>query len=1043
MTRQSRFPNLLTRLERARAKSYSRADGDSYEDAGTIDTVAKFALNKRTETMADTFTHSTGDSELLLLRNRINQLERQLAERSQVALDREVNLFVEALSVLLVSRTPTEVLPNIIELGRRFISADAYAVWRKRNQDSIWYLASSAGLSEQFVREGSISSIGHPELPAEPMTFEDIERELLLVDRRTSLRAEGIRSMLAVPLRIHGEGSGTVVFYWRTRHRFTATETLTAKSLGTLAAAALRTAEIVECRTAELELLTDGVPALISYLDAQQRFRRVNHAYEEFFGLKREQILGRTVAEIVGPEHYEVARPYIDQALMGERVKFRSRVRRCDGTLRDIELSYAPDVAPDGTVRGIAVMVHDITEQYRAEEARARLAAIVNSSEDAIVSKTLDGIITSWNPAAERIFGYSAADAVGRSITLITPKERLAEEEDVLARLRLGEKVDHFETERQTKDGRRINISLTISPVRNADGKIIGASKIARDITEKRRSEERLLTSERYLQAVLDSMPECMKVLGPDGTVLQINRAGVQMLEADTPEQLLGRCVYPIINESDREAFRSVNENVFRGGPGGTMEFGVTGLKGTERTFETNIVPLLNAVNRAVGALSVTRDISERKRAEAERRTLLEREKKARETAELLNRVGPILSAELDPRKLTQKITDIVTQAVRAEFGALFHNVLNESGESYVLYMLSGAPREAFENFPMPRNTHVFGPTFRGEGPVRSDDITKDPRYAKNPPYYGMPQGHLPVCSYLAVPVVSRTGKVLGGLFFGHSQIGIFTEEAEQIATGIAGQAAIALDNAALFADSQRSQDALWRSNEELKRANEDLNQFAHSASHDLQEPLRTVSIYSQLLRRKFEGRLDPEAEQYIRYVVRGAARMEALVRDLLAYTQASSPSDQPALVVDANAALDGALSNLRAAIESSEAYVTYGTLPKVRIPQVHLTQLFQNLIGNAIKYVREQPPRVKIGAEPRKTEWLFSVEDNGIGIEEKYKEHIFGIFKRLHTADEYSGTGIGLAICQRIVERAGGRIWVESQLGRGSTFFFTLPSGE
>jgi light-regulated signal transduction histidine kinase (bacteriophytochrome) len=355
--------------------------------------------------------------------------------------------------------------------------------------------------------------------------------------------------------------------------------------------------------------------------------------------------------------------------------------------------------------------------------------------------------------------------------------------------------------------------------------------------------------------------------------------------------------------------------------------------------------------------------------------------------------------------------------------------------------MLSGVPREAFENFPMPRNTHVFGPTFRGEGAVRSDDITKDPRYGKNAPYHGMPQGHLPVCSYLAVPVVSRTGKVLGGLFFGHSQVGIFTEEAEQIATGIAAQAAIALDNAALFADSQRSQDALRRSNEELRRANEDLNQFAHSASHDLQEPLRTMSIYSQLLRRKFKGRLDAEEEQYIHYVVRSAARMEALLRDLLAYTQASSPSDQPHRVVDANAALDGALSNLRATIESSGACVTYGTLPKLRIPQVHLTQLFQNLIGNAIKYLREQPPRVKIGAERRNAEWLFSVEDNGIGIEEKYKEHIFGIFKRLHTADEYSGTGIGLAICQRIVERAGGRIWVESQLGRGSTFFFTLPS--
>jgi signal transduction histidine kinase len=455
------------------------------------------------------------------------------------------------------------------------------------------------------------------------------------------------------------------------------------------------------------------------------------------------------------------------------------------------------------------------------------------------------------------------------------------------------------------------------------------------------------------------------------------------------------------------------------------------------------VVPLLNAQNQPAGALSVTRDISERRRGEAERLALLAREQKARETAELLNRVGPVLAAELDPRKLAQKITDLATQAVSAEFGALFHNVRNEAGESYMLYTLTGVPYSTFANFPMPRNTQVFGPTFRGEGVVRSDDIRKDSRYGKNPPNHGMPEGHLPVCSYLAVPVVSRNARVLGGLFFGHSQPAVFTDETEQIAVGIAAQAAIALDNAELFAESQRSHDALRRSNEELKRANEDLNQFAHSASHDLQEPLRTVSIYSQLLRRKLSNKLDADAEDYVRYILRGASRMEALIRDLLAYTQASNISDEPAPVVDANAAAEAALANLRAAIEDSGAIVTRGPLPSVRIRHVYLIQLFQNLVGNAIKYRREETPRVSIDAEPGSGEWLFRVADNGIGIEAKYREQIFGIFKRLHTAEEYSGTGIGLAICQRIVERAGGRIWLESEPGRGSTFFFTLPPGE
>ena len=180
----------------------------------------------------------------------------------------------------------------------------------------------------------------------------------------------------------------------------------------------------------------------------------------------------------------------------------------------------------------------------------------------------------------------------------------------------------------------------------------------------------------------------------------------------------------------------------------------------------------------------------------------------------------------------------------------------------------------------------MFDPTFRGDGPVRSDDITQDPRYGQNSPYHGMPEGHLPVRSYLAAPVVSRSGEVLGGLFFGHGQPAQFTEQHEQLAIGIAAQAAIALDNARLFAESQRAREALTRMNTELRRANDALEQFAFSASHDLKEPLRMISIYSQILQRKYRGRLDEEADKYLDYAVEGVKRMERLVQDLLAYTQ-------------------------------------------------------------------------------------------------------------------------------------------------------------
>jgi PAS domain S-box-containing protein len=232
----------------------------------------------------------------------------------------------------------------------------------------------------------------------------------------------------------------------------------------------------------------------------------------------------------------------------------------------------------------------------------------------------------------------------------------------------------------------------------------------------------------------------------------------------------------------------------------------------------------------------------------------------------------------------------------------------------------------------------------------------------------------------------------------------------------------------------------LRAANEQLWRANADLNQFAYSASHDLQEPLRMVAIYSQLLSRRYAGKLDAVADEYIAYTVAGAHRMEVLVRDLLAYTQAIDKNEASDHVVDVRAILQGVLANLRAAIDASRAEVIFELLPHVRVHETHLIQLLQNLLSNAIKYRGPEAPRIVIAALRQNTEWLFSVRDNGAGIAPQYHEHIFGLFKRLHSSAEHPGTGIGLALCRKIVERYGGRIWVESELGRGSTFFFTLP---
>ncbi|HEY4214313.1 MAG TPA: PAS domain S-box protein [Steroidobacteraceae bacterium] len=545
-----------------------------------------------------------------------------------------------------------------------------------------------------------------------------------------------------------------------------------------------------------------------------------------------------------------------------------------------------------------------------ADDVRGRLAAVVESSDDAIISKTLEGIIVTWNQAAQRIFGYTVEEIVGRSVTVLIPPELVDDEPRILERVKRGERIDHYETTRLRKDGTRIHVSLTVSPIRDGRGQIIGASKIARDVTRQREA-----------------------------------------------QQLLAQ----------------------------------------------------------------------------ERRTL-----------ELLQSTGTAIAGQLDLQTLVQTVTDAAIQLSGARFGAFFYNMINDQGEAYVLYTLSGAPRESFEKFGLPRNTGVFEPTFRGRGPVRSGDITQDPRYGKMAPHYGMPKGHLPVRSYLAVPVISRSGEVIGGLFFGHPETDVFTERVERVITGVAAQAAVAIDNARLFESAQREIASRERAEALLRDTDRRKDEFLATLAHELRNPLAPIRQAAMIAR---SATATESQKRWSNDVIsRQVHTMALLLDDLLDISRITRGTLELRIEkTQLSRIIDAAVETARPAIDAKQHVLTL-EVPKEPVEifadPLRLAQVIANLLTNAAKYT-DPEGNITLKATREGDGVVLRVRDSGIGIPPQMIPELFNMFAQVQSDRDRSegGLGIGLALARGLIELHGGHIEARSAgLGEGAEFLVRLP---
>jgi PAS domain S-box-containing protein len=359
-------------------------------------------------------------------------------------------------------------------------------------------------------------------------------------------------------------------------------------------------------------------------LDAKLQIQTANRAFYALFGVSREEAHGISIRKL-GNNEWETSQAWQSiETVLCDDTQFQAIEidREFPGIGSRTVVLDARRLARDGDAL-ILLAFHDVTERKQAERTTSLLAAIVDSSDDAVISKKLDGTITSWNKSAEQLFGYTAAEAIGQNIALIVPRERRSEEEDILARLARGERVDHFETVRRRKDGSSLDVSLTISPIRDGAGKVFGASKVARDITERKRVERALRESEERFRAIVETTPDCVQLISADGTVLLMNSPGLRMVGARSAHEVVGKSVYDLIATEDRERFKAFNESICREGQG-SLQFEIVGLAGNRRHMETHAAPLRNPDGTVVH-LAVTADVSERRQSEESLRRSEER----------------------------------------------------------------------------------------------------------------------------------------------------------------------------------------------------------------------------------------------------------------------------------------------------------------------------------------------------------------------------------------------------------------------------------
>jgi PAS domain S-box-containing protein len=733
--------------------------------------------------------------------------------------------------------------------------------------------------------------------------------------------------------------------------------------------------------------LLEAAPDAMVVVNQSGEIALLNLRAESQFGYRRDELVGQKVTAII-PEGFAArliadgTRTASDALAQQIGTGIELSGRRKDGSEFPIEIMLSPLENAEGTL--VTAAIRDISVRKQAErhlaQMEGRYRGLLEAAPDAMVVVNQSGEIALLNLRAESQFGYRRDELVGQKVTAIIPEgfaERLIADGTRTATDALAQQIGTgIELSGRRKDGSDFPIEIMLSPLENAEGILVTAA--IRDISVRKQAERHLAQMEGRYRGLLEAAPDAMVVVNRDGHIVLLNLQAERQF-GYRRDELVGQGVTNIIPEGFAERLLADGlrsaETALAQNMGTGIQLSGRRKNGSDFPIEIMLSPLDSADGILVTA--AIRDISVRKEAE-------------RHLAQMEKRHRGLLEAAPDAMVMMSQSGEIVLVNLQAErqFGYRREELVGQN----VRIIISEAS-----------STRLL------EDSLRSAEDAPEQQMGKRIELIGRRKNgsDFPIEIILG-PLESAEGKLITAA--------IRDITARKIAE------ALLLQNMA-----------------ELNRSNEELEQFASIASHDLQEPLRMVASYTQLLSKRYKGKLDSDADEFIAFAVDGACRMQLLIQDLLAYSRVGTKG-RDLLDTPSEDALQQALANLGGAIEDSGAVVTHDPLPVVHADAMQLIQLFQNLIGNAIKYQSPGVPLIHIAAVRNAgKKWMFSVRDNGLGIDPQYFERIFGMFQRLHKREEFAGTGIGLAICKKIVERHGGSISVESQLGHGATFRFAL----